>query len=822
MSKIIDRNLLARVATRNGFDPESLLQVIQRFENMRPTLRRQAILRAIQTENWGQLESFICLGSWVSLRAIQTLPPPLAAIPEVAEIWKNESLAWLLAGVRVGSDRCKKIPLEWQSSEAKQQWLPGWKNAWRKWVEYEIGQGRDTLRRIPKSLGEELEFQSQRISLWCHRRIGSSHSELQSMPKDVRQIPHGYAALRTGVVRLFKSGDQTKFLCLRDLANLEPRLQADLLVLESRKSAWLRYLIARHTNRPTTPEADLLQDSEVHSAWLRAWIKHLESGVAHRHLTNFSVYIPTELANESRILDARRTGALKWLRTNPSRAGTPEKDLLQDSEVYAAWVQAWIKNLKTNFSVNIPKELANESRILHARRTGVLKWIATEHPTIAEVGRLKRDFLRTDDLVRQEWEEGFITHHGGKPVADCEELLKQWLLGQKYFGKSAVPVTRLWGALAERVALDLSVAPVECRGDSECLRSWLMGWIGYIASADMDSIRTLSSIPPTLREHERVKAAIRHRWLHYVNRSNTKALDRFTEIPCELADHPSFADLKNSLWNNAVLSGERTLSTLPENVTPSPELKQQFQEWSQIPIERRSCPDFQTAWKRLFTLAEYDRVALDHLVLFPACDRKLVSFWRNATDSRKRDIHDALRTLRRFPWTIDHLPTDCLNHPLIREFAVEGMLELIQKDSCYEQVMPESLAQTNRIRSYIEARNKEAARKQIAEEHAQAMSQHANASAEARREKTSVQRELRRWEREIRKDGVKYAAMPIRLRGEPRLLAALRETIGPLVRKNPGIWMQLPVIVREDECLQRVFRIATRGPLAGLEVKNAA
>ncbi len=803
MSKFIDRNLLERVATRNGFDPESLLQVIQRFESMRASLRKQAILRAIQTENWGQLEAFICLSSWVSLRAIQTLPPPLAAIPEVAEIWKNESLGWLLAGVRVGSDRCKKIPLEWQSSEAKQQWLPGWKNAWRKWVEYEIGQGRDTLHRIPKSLGEELEFQSQRISLWCHRCIGRSHSELRSMPEDVRQNPHGYAALRTGVGRLFKSGDQTKFLCLRDLANLEPRLQADLFVLESRKAAWLKYLIARHTNRPTTPEADLLQDSEVHSAWLRGWITYLESGAAHYHF----LYIPTELANESCILDARRTGALKWLRTDPSRAGTPEKDLLQDSEVYAAWVQAWIKNLKTNFSVNIPTELANESRILDARRAGLLNWIATEHPTIAEVGGLKLDFLRTDDLVRQEWEEGFITRHRGKPVADCEELLKEWLLAQMYFGRRAVPVTRLWGALAERVALDLNVAPVECRGDSECLRSWLMGWIGYVASADMDSIRTLSSIPPTLREHERVKAAIRHRWLHYVNRSNAKALDRFAEIPCELADHPSFADLKNSLWNNAVLSGERTLSALPENVTPSPELKQQFQEWSQIPIERRSDPDFRTAWKRLFALSRHYCAALDHLAQFPAADRKLVSFWRNATDPRKRDIHDALRTLRRFPWAIDDLSKESLAHPLIRESAEEGMLELIQKHRSYEEVMPESLAQTNRIQSFLEMRNAEAVSKQM---------------SEGTDEKARVQRELRRWEREIRKDGVKYAVMPIRLRGEPRLLAALRETIGPLVRKNPGIWMQLPAIVREDECLQRVFRIATRGPLAGMEAKNAA
>jgi hypothetical protein len=153
------------------------------------------------------------------------------------------------------------------------------------------------------------------------------------------------------------------------------------------------------------------------------------------------------------------------------------------------------------------------------------------------------------------------------------------------------------------------------------------------------------------------------------------------------------------------------------------------------------------------------------------------------------------------------LSKESLAHPLIRESAEQGLVELIKKNASYEEVMPESLAQTNRIQSFLEMRNAEAVSKQM---------------AEGTDEKTRVQRELSRWEREIRKDGVKYAVMPIRLRGEPRLLAALRETIGPLVRKNPGIWMQLPAIVREDECLQRVFRIATRGPLAGMEVKNAA
>jgi hypothetical protein len=169
------------------------------------------------------------------------------------------------------------------------------------------------------------------------------------------------------------------------------------------------------------------------------------------------------------------------------------------------------------------------------------------------------------------------------------------------------------------------------------------------------------------------------------------------------------------------------------------------------------------------------------------------------------------------------LSKESLAHPLIREAAEEGMLELIKKNASYEEVMPESLAQTNRMRSFFEIRNTEAARKQMEEAAGKQIEESAGKqTAEGTEANTSGKSELSRWEREIRKDGVKYAVMPIRLRGEPRLLAALRESVGPLVRKNPGIWTQLPAIIREDECLQRVFRIATRGPLAGLEVKNAA
>jgi hypothetical protein len=753
MSKILDRNLLERVATRNGFDPESLLQVIQRFEVLNPRLRKQAILRAIQTKNWGQLEAFICLGSWVSLGAVKTLPQPLAAIPEVVGIWKSESLEWLLAEARNGRDCLKKISKELRSPEVKEEWLPHWKRAWRDWVTGEIGRGRDTLHRLPESLRGDLEIQFERMVLWCDRCIKFSVIGLQIIPEDMRENPELYAALKTAVLQQFKSGTEWTKLGLETLANLDSRLKTDVLVLQSRRSAWLKYLTLGHAG-----------------------------GVA-----------------------------------------TPDHDLLQDAEVSSAYVRAWKKSLELNFELKIPPELANHSSILDGRRAGVFKWIQTKHPTIARFQKLNLAFLRTDDLVRQAWEDDFITCCKGQPLADCKGLVEEWRLGQKYFGTSADPLTRLWGAIAEKVAQDMSVVPVDSNKDPACLRSWLDGWLLYIDVADKNAVRTPSWMPQLLREHKRVQEVIMLSWLRFVNCLNTRALDRFEEVSGVLAQHPNFREIKNGLWNQAVLLGERTLSALLEHSSPSPELVQKFEEWSQIPIERRSRPDFKTAWKRLFTLSNCHRVALDHLLLYPACDRNLVSLWRNSTDTRKQDVPKALLALRGRPWTIEDLSKESLAHPLIREAAEEGMLELIKKNASYEEVMPESLAQTNRMRSFFEIRNTEAARKQMEEAAGKQIEESAGKqTAEGTEANTSGKSELSRWEREIRKDGVKYAVMPIRLRGEPRLLAALRESVGPLVRKNPGIWTQLPAIIREDECLQRVFRIATRGPLAGLEVKSAA
>jgi hypothetical protein len=289
MVKTINNRQLEGIAARHGFDPVSLQQVLERFEHLNAALKKRAILRAIQSQNWGQLDAFICMRSWLSLGVMQTLPEPLAGIPEVATIWKAEWMKWLLQGAQRGHDRSKKIPLEWQSSEAQHEWLPQWKKVWLGWLERQIMKFRDTFQMLPEVLRNDPEVQAQRVAFWsahCHFRC--SWAQLKKLPADVRESPDGYLALRQAVLRKLAESMPYDSLEFREL---DHRLATDPVVLQKRKTLWLRFLKFHFAQGHQKPEAEMLQDPEVFSAWRSAWLK------AYRFRDG---YLPTELPRELR------------------------------------------------------------------------------------------------------------------------------------------------------------------------------------------------------------------------------------------------------------------------------------------------------------------------------------------------------------------------------------------------------------------------------------------------------------------------------------------------------------------------------------------
>jgi hypothetical protein len=276
MYKTINKKQLERIAARNGFDPVSLQQVLERFERLSPALKKQAILRAIQSQNWSQLDAFICMRSWLSLGVLQSLPEPLAGIPEVAAIWKAEWMKWLLQGAQRGHDRSKEMPLAWHSSQAQHEWMPPWTKVWLAWMERKIMKFRDTFRMLPEVLRNDPKVQSQRVALWnacCNFRC--SWAQLKKMPEEVRESADGYAALRQTVLR--KLTESIPHDCL-GFKELDHRLAADPVVLQKRKTLWLCFLKFRFEQGHHKPEDEILQDPEVFSAWRNAWLKAYRSG----------------------------------------------------------------------------------------------------------------------------------------------------------------------------------------------------------------------------------------------------------------------------------------------------------------------------------------------------------------------------------------------------------------------------------------------------------------------------------------------------------------------------------------------------------------
>jgi hypothetical protein len=688
MSKTPDQQKLERVAERNGFDPESLGQVILRFERMGRALRKQAVLRAVQTENWGQLDAFICLGSWVSLRAIQTLPEPLAKIPEVAATWKNDSLAWLIEGAHRGCDRLGRIPPEFQAMEARKDWLPGYTRAWMNWMHAEIANLRDTFHRLPEFLRNEPEVLSTRLKLWGERCLcDGSLNTLKKIPEDVRKSTDGYIALRTAALRTLKTKMPAGW---GELAGIDSRLPEDPFVLMTRKNQWLDYLKNIRGTCSQTPEKALMEDAEVYQAWRSTWV-----GGYNYPSKYLPAPPPMELSGDQEVHSARRNAWIRFAgeqrREPPS--GVPT-DLSADGEVQRAWLCAWIGWLKSSAAWQsrppVPRELANVDEIRQACCSGVVAWITEKRPLFIEIKSRIPAFLQTEDTVRMAWEKNFAAHHGSKPAA--ESVFMEWTQALGWFQETLPSKATLWCGLAEKVPLDLSFAPAECQEEPQCFSSWREGWLSYIGAVEMGVIRSSLAIPNALLKDELVQRAVKRRWLAYISDSKKASLARLDEVPASFMEDSEFVAIRYQLWNRAVLSEERCLTELPEDISPSKELRDRYEDWRQLPENQASVPAFQKAWKRLFRISEFHRDALEHLVQFPNADRNLVRIWQNAADPRKRDVHNALLELRRMPWNLECLSEHACAHPLVETSVQDGMLELIQERRCDDHLLPCSCA----------------------------------------------------------------------------------------------------------------------------------
>ena len=302
MSKFLDENILKRVAERNGFDPESLLQVIKRFDGLRTDLKEQAVARAIQTENWGQLDAFICFGFWSLTPALQPLPEPVAKIPDVAEAWELESLKQSKRAVSLGKEfvtnrswndlkhmlqrvppELQKHPViysEWRSAALGRLWavMP------HGWTEF--------IALDPRLQKDPVVLQKRKMHWLAYFKAGSTKCYVSPKEESVQDLELYY--LPGGVDAATGAPDA------ESLANLE--------VYSAWRNAWLRVYRAYTGQPPVPPPRELRENSKLHQLWREAWVTYYKTYRPTRKRFGLSTPVapPDELHRDEAVLEALR------------------------------------------------------------------------------------------------------------------------------------------------------------------------------------------------------------------------------------------------------------------------------------------------------------------------------------------------------------------------------------------------------------------------------------------------------------------------------------------------------------------------------------
>jgi hypothetical protein len=221
--------------------------------------------------------------------------------------------------------------------------------------------------------------------------------------------------------------------------------------------------------------------------------------------------------------------------------------------------------------------------------------------------------------------------------------------------------------------------------------------------------------------------------------------------------------------------------------------------WPRIPERTRKHALFPETWKKIFRLPVRGVAALELIAADPNLGPAWLAAWRHSGNRAKMDTVHALLTLRDMPWGVEQLPEAAQTHPFILQTAVEGSISLLEKDDSFTVLLCPKLLETSAMQAFFQRR--EQARKLAEQERTARLQKETEAGRK---------RSIHEWLKKIRRHGEAYAAMPASFQGEPVLLSALRKRIGPSLQRNWHIWECLPSIIRQDPCLQNVYRIAKR------------
>ena len=531
---------------------------------------------------------------------------------------------------------------------------------------------------------------------------------------------------------------------------------------------------------------DVVADEDFNSARKVGWVKLLG-----RDPSKWDI-CPESFKLEKSVQEGLRKGWANLLSRAPRRGGDCPPDLLADEEVQRSLKDGWIELIWSDPSKweHCPPHFQEDAEVRDALRNGWVDLLARDPrawggcpPDLlgdqevrnalegAWIGVLKRDPLK--------WREC-------PPQIQNNEALKNVLKNG-------------WALLIDGDPLRWEQCP-ECLQSDETLKNVLKnGWVRLIEGDP----RRWGQCPECLQSDEALIGSLRNAWADLLHRGS----GQLEECPGFLVADAGFAEARRFLRLESVLAQEH------------PRLEE---------ISKDILFDFLI---RKYPLPHYAAACFEVLGAEPSVTRAILGMWRHNSRIERLHCIDALSALRATPWHFGTLSGIQQEHSLIREAAAEGWVDRISSNALYADLVPESLRTHSEVNAALQSvaadarkalmAQKAASRLALAERCIKAVADNPRISDRELRQlglpkteraawKRILALRLRFWKNAVKKEWRVWEAVPESLRQDEGVLEAMRNGLGPQLCQKAPMWEELPECYRNDPCLQRVHRIATR------------
>lgn len=561
-------------------------------------------------------------------------------------------------------------------------------------------------------------------------------------------------------------------------------------IVDAWQFGWEYYADSYALEADKIPE-QILQSDTFTAHWAKGWERTFNGSIP-GNITTWWQRTPHELRELPTLKELWINGWETELRRLPRVWIDVPNELRELPRVREAWITGWQLVLQSSSKSykDVPSELREQSTVREA-------WINACEVELRRYPKSYEDVpneLKKLPCVRQAWIDGWEAELRNAPerYKDVPNELKElpcvrdaWIQG--------------WEAELRRFPESCQQVPHELRGLPNVRETWINGWVVQLRRFPRDWI----DVPHNLRELPSVRDA----WIQGWEAELRRFPKIWPHIPNELRELPSVRVAWINTWEAELRRSARCWMNIPDELRALPKFRQIWingweaqvrdhpKTWVSIPAELKQLQLFKQLWISGWE-AELRRSpeSFQHI---PSELLELPSIQEALNDARIQSSEDA-------PESVQHetRSMDAWRHTLPSQMRDPWTLRIFEQMTSTDQV-DQLLERWATLKSFGSRSPKSVIMGMSDEELPPAFA--ANAVIRKARE--------RHWRGVMKENPRAFPRVPESLRSDANLLGNFRAALGPEIRSNPLIWETLHEVIRADECLQRVHRIATRGNL---------